>query len=689
MSEDFLLPGWKERIETAHRSTVASTPMPRPPLARPWLMSSVHFVQTVEEADALVQTAYENPVSWIGMDTEYRFEHADPIHLRRGVEWRDIRSIRPFCIAFAIVSGESVIRFVVDLRKPELGPHIQKVLDLHVAFATHHAKSEEFVFSSLGLRAPRIIWDTFIAELALRLGTSVARRKVHEADDDVEAIRFRQVADAEDADSLKLDHTAARYGVAIVRPRAKAALQGSFLTKAIHAPLEQIEIEYCSSDAELAAAIRAPQRAACDRAGILGVLDQVIMPWVQTAAEMEWNGVNLDREKCQALLDGSARARKRIATELVRHGIANPNSTQQLAQLLKNTGLDRHFPKTSTGQPCTSDSVLEARERMHPAIPVVRQWRKLRQLSSDPAILGEIRGCDGRVHAEFRVLGADTGRTQARRPNLMGLGKVFRPLVCASENFGLGEVDLTQVEVGIGGGLFFDRNLIADFNSGDVYAAMAQRMFANELSLDDQKLDCQQFKKKHPKLRGLAKPLVLGIVYGKGIPSLALDLKLSRREAQTLWDSFRSLYPALCNGMERARADSAHRGYAYFLGLRRFLVRPGSATPHQKRALGNACIQGSAAVVFFDAGNRLRRLYHRHGARLIIPVHDAFVFEAPINHMREVAELTRSVLIQTVQEWFPELQPRADVNILHPACWNHEGHHDSVERFLEDPMLVL
>ena len=45
--------------------------------------------------------------------------------------------------------------------------------------------------------------------------------------------------------------------------------------------------------------------------------------------------------------------------------------------------------------------------------------------------------------------------------------------------------------------------------------------------------------------------------------------------------------------------------------------------------MGNAYVQGTAALVLFNAGNRLRRLYRQHRARLIIPVHDAFVFESP------------------------------------------------------------
>ena len=89
--------------------------------------------------------------------------------------------------------------------------------------------------------------------------------------------------------------------------------------------------------------------------------------------------------------------------------------------------------------------------------------------------------------------------------------------------------------------------------------------------------------------------------------------------------------------------------------------------------MGNAYVQGTAALVFFDAGNRLQHLYRQHGARLIIPVHDAFVFEAPVDRVREVAELTRSVLVRTVQEWFPDLQPRAQVNIGIPNAGTTRG----------------
>ena len=638
----------------------------------------------------MVQAAFESPVSCVGIDTEYRFAEDQPTRLRGGkVTWHDIRSIRPFCIAFAIASSGRMLRFVVDLRINDLLPMVQEVLDLPVPFASHYAKAELFTVWSLGLREPRILWDTLLAERALRLGGCPLRARARRAESVEEAVRLKQDATAMADESLSLDATAARYGIVIPRFGAKAALQSSFLTKPLDAPLTQAEAEYCAADAQATAEIRGPQRVACDQAGICEILDGVVMPWNVTAAEIEWTGVLFDRDKCRTFLDASTRARERIAIELQVHGITNPGSTHQLCTLLKANRLDHHFLKTKLGRPRTRDQDLKDREHLHPAISLVRRWRKVVQLAADPAVQGLITGVDGRVHSDFMVLGADSGRTQSRRPNLMGLGRAFRPLVCATEGHGVGEVDLAQIEVGIAAAVFRDEAMIADFNGGDVYVATAKRVFKHQILDEDLRLSDREFREKYPQLRDRSKPLVLGIIYGKTVHGIAIDLKISRGEAQSLWDTFRSLYPILCDGMERARAQSIRRGYAYISGLRRFRAGTGSPTPHEERGMGNAYVQGTAALVFFDAGNRLRRLYRQHRARLIIPVHDAFVFEAPVDRVVKVAELTESVLVRTVQEWFPDLQPRTKVNIAHPECWNHDGHHDSVERFIANPMIKI
>jgi DNA polymerase-1 len=62
------------------------------------------------------------------------------------------------------------------------------------------------------------------------------------------------------------------------------------------------------------------------------------------------------------------------------------------------------------------------------------------------------------------------------------------------------------------------------------------------------------------------------------------------------------------------------------------------------------------------------------------------VFEAPLAALAEVTELTKRVMCDTVQEFFPQLHPQAEVNISQPGCWNKDGHGDAIEKWMEDPM---
>ncbi len=681
-----MLSGWKEKIEQAPPS-----PSPRPvriPLSAAKLSRQVQFIETSDEAERMVQFVYEAPVSYIGMDTEYRFAADAPIPLNGKKEWRDIRSIQPFCLAFAVVGDRTIVNFAIDLRVANLLPFIQRVLDLPVPFVCHHAQSELFVLWQLALREPRIVWDTLLAERALRLGKKTFRARPSGISE-CEEIQNQTAAEEAYTQGLGLDAVASRYKVSVSRSATKQRQQESFLTKPFDEPLTDEELRYCAEDAEITAQIREPQRVACDRAGICEVLDRVLMSWNVTTAEIQWMGVKFDRPKCKLFREASEDLQGKIAAELNQFGINNPGSSHQVAAFLERSGLAGHFPKTTSGQVSTSDRLLETREHIHPAFPLIRRFRKIRILAKDPAVTGLIEGTDGRIHTDFAVLGAESGRTQSRTPNLMGIGRHFRPLVCASDGYAIGDVDLSQIEIGIAAAVFGDAQMTADFNSGDVYVAQAKRILVDQIPPEDLKLADAEFKRRHKSLRDRCKPLALGIIYGKSVYGLSADLGISMREAQQLWDTFRNHYRQLCDGMQQAREQSVRRGYAYLSGLRRFRRCRGVATDHEKRGLGNSYVQGTAALVFFDAGNRLRRLYRRFGARLIIPVHDAFVFEAPLGCLRDVADLTSRVMTETVQECFPDLHPRAEINIEHPSCWNYEGNPDSVDRFIADPTLQL
>lgn len=145
------------------------------------------------------------------------------------------------------------------------------------------------------------------------------------------------------------------------------------------------------------------------------------------------------------------------------------------------------------------------------------------------------------------------------------------------------------------------------------------------------------------------------------------------------------MFPQLKEALFLASAYGSIRGYVSTLtGLHRYRARQGTPSRWELNWLRNHRVQGGAAAIFKVTGNRLDKLYQRYNAWIIIPLHDAFIFEAPINVLREVAALTELVMCETIQEFFPLLKPKVEVNIQHPECWNKDGEVEPLTRLIEE-----
>lgn len=93
-------------------------------------------------------------------------------------------------------------------------------------------------------------------------------------------------------------------------------------------------------------------------------------------------------------------------------------------------------------------------------------------------------------------------------------------------------------------------------------------------------------------------------------------------------------------------------------------------------------VQGTAAALFKAAGNGLHPLYKGYNAKLIVAMHDAFVFEVPKEHLNVVSELTAQIMTQVVQEMYPQLKIRSDINISQPDCWTKDGDPNTLDVWL-------
>lgn len=681
-----LLPTWNERVQNAEpdpdgsRISYGLKKSPR------YYAMKTNFIETVDEAKAMVEFALQRPISHIGFDTEFGYDRPGVVIDKRSTA-HDQRSIRPLLLSFSFAEpakggGGYLYSFVIDLRKPDLPPVLNELFRLPIPFVGHFAKVELFCLWQLGLTEPLILWDTFIFEKLLHLGRHHHKYKLQLKTDELEQLLAKEESSENKVYGFSLVATCQRYAVAYGMAAEKERLQQSFLNHPAEAGFSEEQIEYAAEDAIAAAQLYALQIQKAVQHGLLRHCETVEMDWVITNARIEWAGVRVDtRERDKAIVRISAHLEKLEKHLAAEYGIQNTQSYKQLAKFFNGLGLLHRFQQS--GKVSFDKKVLKKNAGLHPAIALLRAARRASDLLGEKLLSPDFIGEDGRVRADHRQLGTDTGRQTSRWPNFLGLDRVLRPLVIPEEGYGIGEVDWSQVEVGVAAAMYGDDELVRMFNSGDVYSAMAQHFFRDELPEEDHTIAGNKFKAKHKALRNQMKSCTLGLLYGITPVGLAQQLGTTKTKAAALQNRFMAMFPQLQQALVLASQCGAIRGYAYTIsGLKRYRAKGGEPSRWENNWLTNHPVQGSAAVVFKAAGNRLDKLYRQLNARIIIPVHDAFIFEAPLEVLETVAELTSRVMCYTLQEYFPVLRPQAEVNISRPDCWNKDGDGDELERWI-------
>lgn len=677
------LSSWHERLKNIPEP---APPQPDPfniPRAVRYFEQGINRVESAEEASAMLQLAMERPLSHAGLDFEYKYSR--PPVTRRKHECFDPSSILPLLSTITLVEpgddDSHLYTFAVDVRNSVVLESLAAILRLPIPFVLHYAKGDLFCIWKLGMKEPDTIWDSWAHEKALHMGRNHARYYIKPTATEGEQIQTREDLVVVERLRYGLVPTCQRYNIATPFANSKTALQQSFLNHNPEAPFTSEQINYAAEDSLAVAKLYPAQVNEAARHGILQHLVTAEMPWTTTVARMEWEGLLIDEDLAEKVRQACADKLPKLEEELRAMGVNNAMSNPQLREFFDKANLLHLF--VGRNGHSFDKKLLKAHASRHPAIPLISEARQIRNLQADGVLDRELIGSDGRMHPEHQQLGTHTGRQTSRDPNILGLPGVLRPLVIAKPGYGIGEVDLCQIEVGITAASYNDPNLIRMFNSGDVYSSQAQAFFSSELSEEDCSISGAEFKHRHPDKRAIMKTCTLAVIYGSSSAGLAAQLGVPMTRAEQFIKLFLDMFPTLELAKERASNCSAIRGYASTIsGLKRNRGNRGKVTGWERRWLVNFPVQGSAAVAFKMAGNRLDKIYQSYGAKLLIPMHDAFIFEAPLPVLSEVAELTHRVLCETVQELFPLLRPHAEVNVLHPKSWNKDGDYESLVRWI-------
>jgi DNA polymerase I-like protein with 3'-5' exonuclease and polymerase domains len=184
---------------------------------------------------------------------------------------------------------------------------------------------------------------------------------------------------------------------------------------------------------------------------------------------------------------------------------------------------------------------------------------------------------DKRIHCKFNQYGADTGRVSSDSPNLQNIpsnpftlsdgtkvdsGHDVRQLFTASPGCVLLSCDYSGQEVRLTAHLSQDEKLIQAYKDGkDPYCEIAS--IAYNVPYDE----CKEFRPDgttNPEgkaRRSAAKKIVLGILYGRGIPSIAEQLGKTVKEAQSIYDKVLAKFEGLAAFIEESENMARELGY--------------------------------------------------------------------------------------------------------------------------------
>lgn len=425
-------------------------------------------------------------------------------------------------------------------------------------------------------------------------------------------------------------------------------------------PLEK-QTEYAVEDADITLQLAEHFRPELKDANTEDLFNDIEIPLLHVLADMELEGINLDKEFLNSLSDDLTTDITDLTAKIYEAAGEefNIGSPKQLGEILfdKMKLVDKP-KKTKTGQYSTAEDVLSYLAKDHEIIQNVLDYRGLSKLKSTyvDALPLQVEESTGRVHTDYMQTVAATGRLSSNNPNLQNIPirtergrQVRKAFVPRDENHTLLAADYSQIELRIIAALSEETTMIEAFKNGeDIHASTAARVFNVPL----EEVTREQ--------RSNAKTVNFGIIYGVSAFGLSNQTDLSRSEAKELIETYYKTYPKLRNYMSEQIDFARENGYVQtILGRRRYLkgINGNNAIVRgaAERNAVNAPIQGSAADVIKLAMINIHKKLaeENYTSKMLLQVHDELVFDVYNPEMDKLKGMVRSEMENAYQMSVP------------------------------------
>ena len=398
-------------------------------------------------------------------------------------------------------------------------------------------------------------------------------------------------------------------------------------------PQEEI-VDYACEDADITLQLKNQFEPKMNET-LKKLMDEIETPLIPVLASMEKEGIKLD----VSALETFSQELEILITDLTKKILElsgkefNIDSPKQLGEVLfDKMQIVEKAKKTKTGQYSTSEDVLSKLASKHEIVPLILEYRSLKKLKSTyvDALPELVNTEDGKIHTSYMQTVAATGRLSSNNPNLQNIPirtekgrEVRKAFIPRSEDYTLLAADYSQIELRIIAALSEDENMQEAFIKGeDIHSATAAKVFGVKLEDVDREM------------RGKAKAVNFGIIYGVSAFGLSQNLDIPRKEAAEIIDTYFEKYPQLKAYMENNVIFAKENGYVETIMNRRRNLRDINSNNaivrgHAERNAVNAPIQGSAADIIKIAMINIAKEFKKHQfkSKMLLQVHDELVFD--------------------------------------------------------------
>ncbi len=411
-------------------------------------------------------------------------------------------------------------------------------------------------------------------------------------------------------------------------------------------------VKYAAEDADITLRLWHTFKPQLHRAKVTTVYETLERPLVPVLAQMERNGIKVDKDTLSRM--SAAFAQKMAGLEAEIHDLAgekfNVGSPAQLGDILfDKMGLEGG-KRGKNGKYSTPADVLEDLATEHDLPARVIDWRQVSKLKSTytDALQDHIDPDTGRVHTSYVQTGASTGRLASTDPNLQNIpirteeGRRIREAFVAEDGNTLVALDYSQIELRILAHIADIPALKDAFRDGqDIHAMTASEMF--DVSMDDMT----------PEIRRRAKAINFGVIYGISGYGLARNLRIPRADAQAFIDRYFERFPGIRTYMDDTVAFAKEHGFVQTLFGRKIhtpeIGAKGPRAGFARRAAINAPIQGTAADIIRRAMIRMPSAIADLPCKMLLQVHDELLFEVSGGAEEKVIETARDVMEQAAR----------------------------------------